>query len=310
MVFLVRAFYENIGIPKSQISGSFIVFLQEYIKKMIEYYVQKEDNELLQIDIGGIPIREDRNIFQYILLITENQETTRLIHDKIYGMIHHFARYVTESGKKCSFESVIEVANSGVITNCIVGCFLKPMESFYIQKINPRLIVSVEAIYIQRETFYLYVEICGSNLWTIGTLSNAFKEQVYLYFFTFIQNFKNWLTNRPRISEDKIEIILGYILENYSENLGKIMKNQILKYEESKRNWDNTSIYRIYEIPEEFIDYCKVIIQYLLIEFIYIGKCGADSNEKKKIYPVDLFLGLEHAELLELPLFLKKVRNS
>jgi len=310
MVFLIKAFYGNIGIPKSQISGSFVVFLQEYIKKMIEHYVQKEDNELLEIDIGGIPIREDKNIFQYILLITENQETTRLIHDKIYGMIHHFARYVTESGKKCSFESVIEVSNSGVITNCIVGCFLKPMESFYIQKINPKFIVSIEAIYIQRETFYLYVEICGSNLWTIGTLSNAFKEHVYLYFFAFIQNFKNWLTNGPRISEDKLEIILGYILENYSENLGKTMKNQILKYEESKRNWDNTSIYRIYEIPEEFIDYCKVIIQYLLIEFIYIGKCVADSNEKKKLYPVDLFLGLEHAELLELPLFLKKVRNS
>ena len=38
MVFLIRAFYENIGIPKSKISGSFVVFLKEYIKNMIEYY--------------------------------------------------------------------------------------------------------------------------------------------------------------------------------------------------------------------------------------------------------------------------------
>ena len=72
MVFLIRTFYENIGIPKSQISWSFIIFSQEYIKKMIEYYVQKEDDELLQIDIGSIPIREDKNIYQYIILITEN----------------------------------------------------------------------------------------------------------------------------------------------------------------------------------------------------------------------------------------------
>ena len=115
MVFLNRVFNENIGIPKSQISGSFIAFLQEYIKKMIEHYVQKEDDELLQIDIGGILIQEDKNIYQYILLITENPETSRLIHDKIYGMIHYFARFVTESGKKCSFESVMEVANSGII---------------------------------------------------------------------------------------------------------------------------------------------------------------------------------------------------
>ena len=104
MVFLIRAFYENIGIPKSQISGSFIVFLQEYIKNMIEHYVQKDEDELLEIDIGDIPpIREDKNIFQYILLITENPETSRLIHDKIYGMIRHFAKYIVESGNKVSY---------------------------------------------------------------------------------------------------------------------------------------------------------------------------------------------------------------
>ena len=50
MVFLIRTFYENIGIPKSQISWSFIIFSQEYIKKMIEYYVQMQNDELLQID--------------------------------------------------------------------------------------------------------------------------------------------------------------------------------------------------------------------------------------------------------------------
>ena len=310
MVFLNRVFNENIGIPKCQISGSFIAFLQEYIKKMIEHYVQKEDDELLQIDIGGILIQEDKNIYQYILLITENPETSRLIHDKIYGMIHYFARFVTESGKKCSFESVMEVANSGIISNDIVVYFFKPMESFYVQKINPKLNISVEAIYINRETFYLYTDICCSNLWTMGTLSSAFKEQVYLYFFEFIQNFKNWLTNNPKISEDKLEIILGYISENYSENLGKPMRNQIFQYEESKQNWANTHIYRIYEIPDDFMDYCKVIIQYLLIEFIYCAKIVVESKEKKKIYPIDLFLGMEHAKLLELPVFFKKVRNS
>ena len=134
MVFLIRTFYENIGIPKSQISGSFVVFLQEYIKNMIEYYVQMQNDELLQIDIGGIPIREDKNIIQYILLITENPETSRLIHDKIYGMIHHFTKFTTESGKKCSFESVIEV--SILLLDGIVGYFFKPLENFYIQKIN------------------------------------------------------------------------------------------------------------------------------------------------------------------------------
>ena len=51
------------------------------------------------------------------------------------------------------------------------------------------------------------------------------------------------------------------------------------------------------------MDYCKVIIQYLLIEFIYTAKCIAQSNEKRKIYPVDLFFGMEDAELLELPVF-------
>jgi hypothetical protein len=310
MVFLNRAFNENIGIPKSQISASFVVFLQEYIKKMIEHYVQMEIDELMQIDITGIPIREDKNIIQYILLITENPETSRLIHDLIYGMIHHFARFITESGKKCSFESVIDFVNSDNISDDIIGYFLKPMETFYICKVNPKLIVSVQAIYIHRETFYLYAEICCSNLWTNGSLSGAFKELVYLYFFGFIQNFKNWLTNEPRVSEDKLEIILAFISENYSENLGNYMKNQILKYEESKRNWDNINIYRIYQIPEEFIDYCKVLIQYLLIEFIYTGKFFADSNEKKKIYPVDLFLGMENSELLELPIFFKNVRSS
>ena len=306
MVFLNRAFYENIGIPKSQISWSFVVFLKEYIKIMIEYYVQKDEDELLEIEIGSIPIREDKNIIQYILLITENPETSKLIHDKIYGMIHHFAKYIVESGKKCSFESVIETTNSG----SIISFFFKPMETFYISKINSNLIVSVEAIYIHRETFYLYADICCINIWTNGSLSNAFKELVYLYFFEFIQNFKNWLTIEPRIYENKLKIILEFISENYSENLGEPMKNQILKYEESKRNWDNINIYKIFEIPDKFIYYCKVLIQYLLIEFIYTGKCIADSNEKKKIYPVDLFLGMEHAELLELPLFFKKVRIS
>jgi hypothetical protein len=306
MVFLIKAFYENIGIPKSQISGSFVVFLKEYIKNMIEYYVQKDENELLQIDIGDIPIIEDKNIFQYILLITENPITSRLIHDKIYGMIHHFAKYIVEFGNKVSFESVIETANSGNI----IGYFLKPMESFYFQKINPKLIVSVEAIYIHRETFYLYADICCINIWTNCSLSNAFKELVYLYFFAFIQNFKNWISNKTRVSGDKLQIISEYISENYSENLGEPMKNQILKYEESKRNWDNISIYKIYEIPEIFIDYCKVLIQYLLIELIYTGKCVAESNEKRKIYPVHLFLGMEDAELLELPIFFKKMRSS
>ena len=310
MVFHIKAFYENIGIPKSQISGSFVVFLQEYIKKMIEYYVQMQNDELLQIDIGGIPIREDKNIIQYILLITENPETSRLIHDKIYGMIHHFTKFTTESGKKCSFESIIEIVNSGDISNGIIEYFLKPLENFYIQKINTKLIVSVEAVYIHRETFYLYAEICCSNIWTNGSLSNAFKELVYLYFFAFIQNFKNWLTNEPKNSGDKLEIISGYIAENYSENLGKYMMTQILKYEESKQNWENIHIYRIYQIPDEYIDYCKVLIQYLLIEFIYTGKCITESNEKKKIYPIDLFLGIEEAELLELPIFFKNVRSS
>lgn len=310
MVFLIKAFYENIGIPKSKISGSFVVFLKEYIKNMIEYYVQQDEDELLQIDIGDIPNREDKNIFQYILLITENPETSRLIHDKIYGMIHHFAKYIVESGNKCSFESVIEIANSGNISDGIIAFFFKPMDFFYFQKINTKLIVSVEAIYIHRETFYLYADICCINIWTNGSLSNAFKELVYLYFFAFIQNFKNWLSNKTRFSGDKLQIISEYISENYSENLGEPMKNQILKYEESKRNWDNINIYKIYEIPEKFIDYCKVLIQYLLIEFIYTGKCISNSNEKKKIYPVDLFLGMEDAELLELPVFLKKIRNS
>ena len=36
MVFLNKVFHENIGLPKSQISGSFVVFLQEYIKKRLK----------------------------------------------------------------------------------------------------------------------------------------------------------------------------------------------------------------------------------------------------------------------------------
>jgi hypothetical protein len=303
MVFLNRPFYENIGIPKSQISGSFVVFLKEYVKKMIEYYVQIELSDLNMIDIGNIPIREDGNIYQYILLITEDLEKSRLIHDKIYGMIHHFARFICENGKKLTFESVVEFANSRDISVGAIRCFLKPMETFYKCKISTKLIVSVESIYIQRDTFYLYAEICCRNLWTNGTLSCSFKELVYLYFFKFMQHFKNWITDSARISGDKLEIISEYISENYTEDLGKNMRNQILIYEESRRNWANVNIYRIYDIPEQFMDYCKVMIQYLLIEFMYTAKYIAISNEKRKIYPVDLFLGMENAELLELPVF-------
>ena len=104
MVFFNHVLYANIGIPKSQISGSFTVFLKDYVKKIIEYYVQMDHEALLGIDIPDVPIKEDKNIIQYILLITENPETSRLIHDKIYGMIHHFARFVTSRGEKCSFE--------------------------------------------------------------------------------------------------------------------------------------------------------------------------------------------------------------
>lgn len=310
MVFLNRAFYENIGIPKSQISGSFIVFLKRYFQNMIEYYVLMQNEELSQIDVGSIPIQEDINIIKYILLITENTEKSRLIHDKIYGMLHHFARFVVDMGKKCSFELVIEIANFDNISDDTVGLFLKPLEYFYIQKVSPKLICPVDAIYIHRETFYLYAEICCGNLWLNGTLSNAFKEVIYLYFFMFIQNFKNWLISNPQLSDNRLQFISEYISENYSENLGKSMWSQILKYEESKRNWDNIHIYRIYQIPEKLVDYCKVIIQYLLIEFIYTGKCISESNEKKKIYPVDLFLGMQDAELLELPIFLKKIGSS
>jgi hypothetical protein len=118
-----------------------------------------------------------------------------------------------------------------------------------------------------------------------------------------MQHFKNWITDSARISGDKLEIISEYISENYTEDLGKNMRNQILIYEESRRNWANVNIYRIYDIPEQFMDYCKVMIQYLLIEFMYTAKYIAISNEKRKIYPVDLFLGMENAELLELPVF-------
>ena len=302
MVFLNRPFYANIGITKSKISGSFVVFLKEYVKKMIEQFVLMEPSELNMIDIGGIPIREDKNILEYILIITEDPEKSRLIHDKIYGMIHHFAGLVCASGKKLTFESVIELANSQDGPVGAIGYFLKPLETFYKSKVSTKLIVSVEAVYIQRETFYLYAEICCSNIWTNGSLSSAFKELVYLYFFKFMQHFKNWIRKKKE-NENKLEIFLEYIAETYSNDLGNHMLNQILKYQESQRNWENSNIYRIYEIPEKFIGYCKVIIQYLLIEFIYCAKRVAVSNEKRKIYPVDLFLGMEGAELLELPVF-------
>ena len=303
MVFLNRPFYENIGIPKSQISWSFVVFLKEYVKNMIEHYVLMEISELNTIEIEAISIREDKNIYQYIFLITEDPEKSWLMHNKIYGMIHHFAGFVCESGKKLTFESVIELANSQDIPAGAIGYFLKPLETFYKSKVSTKLIVSVEAVYIQRETFYLYAEICCSNLWFHGSLSGAFKELVYLYFFKFMQHFKNWISDGTRSSGDKFKIILDYISDNYSEDLGKYIWNQILKYEESKQNWANINIYKIYYIPEKFMDYCKVMIQYFLIEFIYSAKCIAQSNEKRKIYPVDLFLGMEGAELLELPVF-------
>lgn len=227
MVFLIRTFYENIGIPKSQISGSFVVFLKEYVKKMIEHYVLMEISELNMIDIGGIPIQEDKNIYKYILLITENPEKSRLIHDKIYGMIHHFAGLVCESRKKLTFESVIELANSQDSPVGAIGYFLKPLETFYKSKVSAKLIVSVEAVYIHRDTFYLYAEICCSNLWINGSLSGAFKELMFLYFFKFMQHFKNWISEGTRSSGEKFKIILDYISENYSEDLGKHMWNQI-----------------------------------------------------------------------------------
>jgi hypothetical protein len=304
MVFLNRAFYENIGIPKSKISGSFNTFLKEYVKNMIEYYVQMEYEALLGIDIPDVPIKEDTNIIQYILLITENPETSRLIHDKIYRIIHHFAKFVTERCEKCSFESVMKLFNSDDIPGNVMYFFM-PMEVYYAQKVETELIVSVESIYIHRETFYLFEEICCSNLWIDGNLSSAFKDLVYTYFFGFLQHFQNWI-RKKRDTENKLEIFLEYIAETYSNDLGNHMRNEILRYEESQRNWENSNIYRIYEIPEKFIGYCKVIIQYLLIEFIYCAKRVAQSNEKRKIYPVDLFLGMESAELLSLPVFFKR----
>lgn len=304
MVFLNRAFYENIGIPKSKISGSFNTFLKEYVKNMIEYYVQMEYEALLGIDIPDVPIKEDTNIIQYILLITENPDTSQLIHDKIYGMIHHVAKYITEKGEKCSFESVMKLFNSDDIPANVMYFFM-PMECYYSQKVETELIVSVESIFIHRETFYLFEEICCSNLWVDGNLSSAFKDLVYIYFFGFLQHFQNWI-RKKRETENKLEIFLEYIAETYSNDLGNHMRNEILRYEESQRNWENSNIYRIYEIPEKFIGYCKVIIQYLLIEFIYCAKRVAVSNEKRKIYPVDLFLGMVSAELLSLPVFFKR----
>ena len=301
MVYLNRAFYENIGIPKSKISGSFNVFLKEYIKNMIEYYVQMEHEALLQIDIPDIPIKEDKNIFKYILLITENQDTSRLIHDKIYGMIHHFARFITSKGEKCSFESVMKLFNSYNIPVNIMYFFM-PIEFYYAQKVKNQLIVSVESIFIHREKFYLFEEICCNNIWIDGNLSTAFKDLVYIYFFGFLQHFQNWILEKKE-TENKLEIFLEYIAETYSNDLGNTFRNEILKYEESIRNWDNIHIFKIYEIPEKFIDYCKVIIQYLLVEFIYCAKLVAQSNEKKKIYPVDLFIGIKNAELLSIPVF-------
>ena len=304
MVFLNHALYANIGIPKSQISWSFTVFLKEYVKKMIEYYVLMEHDALLGIDIPDVPILEDKNIIQYILLITENPETSRLIHDKIYRMIYHVARFITEKGEKCSFESVMNLFNSDDIPANVMYFFM-PLEVYYAQKVETRLIVSVESIYIHRETFYLFEEICCSNLWIDGNLSSAFKDLVYIYFFGFLQHFQNWIRKKKE-AENKLEIFLEYIAETYSNDLGNHMRNEILRYEESQRNWENSNIYRIYEISEKFIGYCKVIIQYLLIEFIYCAKRVAASNEKRKIYPVDLFLGMESAKLLELPVFFKR----
>lgn len=304
MVFFNHALYANIGIPKSQISWSFNVFLKDYVKNMIEYYVQMEHEALLGIDIPDVPIKEDKNIFQYILLITENPETSRLIHDKIYRMIHYVAKYITEKGEKCSFESVMNLFNSDDIPANVMYFFM-PLEVYYAQKVETLLIVSVESIYIHRETFYLFEEICCSNLWVDGNLSSAFKDLVYIYFFGFLQHFQNWI-RKKRETENKLEIFLEYIAETYSNDLGNHMRNEILRYEESQRNWENSNIYRIYEIPEKFIGYCKVIIQYLLIEFIYCAKRVAVSNEKRKIYPVDLFLGMEDAELMSLPVFFKR----
>jgi hypothetical protein len=304
MVFLNRPFYENIGIPKSQISGSFNVFLRKYVKNMIEYYVRIDYEELLQIDIPYVPIKEDKNIFKYILLITENLDTSQLIHDKIYAMIHHVAKFVTERREKCSFESVMKLFNSDDIPANVMYFFM-PMEYYYAQNVETQLIVSVESIYIHRETFYLFEEICCNNIWIDGNLSTAFKDLVCTYFFGFLQHFQNWI-RKKRETENKLEIFLEYIAETYSNDLGNHMLNQILKYQESQRNWENSNIYRIYEIPEKFIGYCKVIIQYLLIEFIYCAKRVAQSNEKRKIYPVDLFLGMEDAKLLSLPVFFKR----
>ena len=254
MVFFNHVLYANIGIPKAQISRSFTVFLKEYIKNMIEYYVLMEHDALLGIDIPDVPIREDKNIIQYILLITENPETSQLIHDKIYGMIHHFARFVTSRGEKCSFESVMNLFNSDDIPVNIMY-FCMPIEVYYAQKIDKRLIVSVESIYIHRETFYLFEEICCCNLWVGGNLSSAFKDLVYIYFFGFLQHFQNWIRKKKE-TENKLEIFLEYIAETYSNDLGNHMRNEILRYEESQRNWENSNIYRIYEIPGKFIDYC------------------------------------------------------
>lgn len=311
MVFLNNIFFQNIGVPKTQISKSFLTFLKEYIKKMIEFYIRMNPEELMRIDIGEIEIQRDNNVYQYINQITENPETSQLIHDKIYGMIHHFVRFLVFRYEKCSFDSMISLINSEDPVIGIQNCFLKPIGEFYIERVNFRLIAKSGSIFIHRETFYLYIEICCTNLWHSGAVSNAFKDLMYHYFSDFLQHFQIWLKTISIFeqSDQTMQVFLEYISEIYTNDLGNHMRNQIMEYQESKRNWVNIHIFKINKIPEQFINYCKVIIQYLLVEFIYSAQCIARSNEKRKIDPIDLFLGMEDAELLDLPVFFKRLRN-
>ena len=108
MVFLIRTFYENIGIPKSQISGSFVVFLQEYIKNMIDYC--QNNNLKLVVVTHHCPTYEvlkynnsrknnDKFISLYVTDLDYLLQSSK-IHTWICGHIHKNFDFITKGGTR------------------------------------------------------------------------------------------------------------------------------------------------------------------------------------------------------------------
>lgn len=306
MSFQINKLYDNLDVNKKNISKSFLLFLDKYIPKMIDYYLERDD--WMTINFGDITIDLDKKLFRYILLITENPETSLLLHDKIYGMIYHSVKFLINKFGKCSFESVIEINNdTSIDISTEIKFFYKPM-IFYMNKINPDLIIrDKNTNYINYEKFDLFIDLCNTMIYPNLLIHNTIKKYIYNFLSSYIRHFLVFLNNNTDNTDNMIINHINIYFVNY---LKDHINNQINMYIEFKNhkdyrnNWINLKILEILNVPGQYIPSLKIIIQYFIFELINIAGNITINQNTKIIYPIHLFLGIENNKnMLTLPIF-------